>query len=249
MLKASRRCLKTLAGLEIGRYLIFMLYGRRAHREVDFRAGMRSLAEHRPDLALHSLRAAADACPATMPSELCRDLYWLALALLRLDRPELAVKSLASAQKLRPRGFARRLYLRRVNDYGMCRRSSVELDDFYAFYSLHACAFLKRKPKGRFDSNAEKDVVTRLIGDAWRNLLRSGKLAGLSSAKKLTLFKSWTIAFPLFSLKPEPWGRVIDADFRRGGLLLGSDRCPCGSGLPFMRCCGRGHSSRESSCE
>ena len=184
-----------------------MRYGRRAHRELDFRAGMRSLAEHRPDLALHSLRAAADDCPASDPAELCRDLYWLAQALLRLDRPELAVKSLASAQKLRPRGFARRLYLRRVNDYGMCRRSSVELDDFYAFYSLHACAFLNRKPNGRFDSNAEKDAVTRLIGDAWRNLLRSGKLDGLSSGKKLALFKSWKMAFPFFGLNQGSLGQ------------------------------------------
>ena len=96
----------------------------------DFRRGQSELARHRPDLAVRKLRAAVDACPAAKAGELSRDLYWLAIALLRLDRPELAMRSLASAQKLRPRGIARTVYERRVNAYGMCRRSSPTLDDF-----------------------------------------------------------------------------------------------------------------------
>jgi hypothetical protein len=211
--------------------------------------GRRELAGHRPDQAVRSLRAAVESCPAARAGELSRDLYWLALALLRLDRPELAIRSLASAQKLRPRGMARAAYERRVNDYGMCRRTSPELDDFYAFYSVKACDYLGSKAEGRFASNEEKDTVTRLIGDAWRAIGRAGTLSSLSASGKLALFKSWPISFPLFGLEPRGSGRVIAADFRRGTALRGEERCSCGSGLPFMRCCGRVSCLRERSCE
>jgi hypothetical protein len=217
--------------------------------EQDFRRGKRALASHRPDLALRSFRAAADACPATRAGELSTYLYWLAVALLRLDRPELALKSLASAQKLRPRSHARSAYLHRINDYGMCRRERPELDDFYAFYSLQACVYLGRKPSGRFDSNAEKDAVTRLIGDAWKALSSSGALAGLSAARKLALFKARPLAFPFFNLDAPERGKVIAADFRRGRRLNGDERCSCGSGLSYLRCCGRTNSPRERFCE
>ncbi len=202
------------------------------------------MARRRPDLALRSFRAAADSCPATRSGELASYLYWLALSLLRLDRPELALKSLASAQKLRPKGFARSVYLRRSNEYGMCKRERPELDDFYAFYSLQAGAYLGRKPSGRFDGNAEKDEVTRLIGDAWKALSRSGDLEGLSAAQKIELFKKRPVSFPFFASDEEGRGAVIAADFRRGARLSGNDRCSCGSGLSYGRCCGRIDSSR-----
>jgi hypothetical protein len=230
-------------------YLIVMMRYADGKDDRDFRKGKKALAGHRPDLALRSFRASVDDCPAAEPERLSRNLYWLALALLRLDRPELAIRSLASAQKLRPRGIARAAYLHRINEYGMCRRSSRELDDFYAFYSVQACAYLGRKPGGRFDSNAEKDAVTKLIGDSWKALSGSGKLAKLTAAQKLAVFKASPIAFPLFGLESEPRGSVIPADFRRGRRLRGDDRCSCGSGLPFMRCCGRTSSLRERSCE
>jgi hypothetical protein len=215
----------------------------------DFRRGRRELARHRPDLAVRSLRAAVDACPAARAGELSRYLYWLALALLRLDRPELAIRSLASAQKLRPRSFARSAYDARVNDYGMCRRTSPELDDFYAFYSVHACAYLGAKPDGRFDSCAEKDAVTRLLADAWRTLSRSKKMAGLDVGKKLGLFRSWPLSFPLFGLEGPATGKVVAVNFRRGQKQGAEDRCGCGSGLPYLRCCGRVLSPRDGSCE
>jgi SEC-C motif len=205
----------------------------------DFRRGKRALANHRPDIALRSFRSAADSCPAARAGELSAYLYWLAIALLRLDRPELALKSLASAQKLRPKGYARSMYLRRSNEYGMCRRKRPELDDFYAFYSVQACAYLGRKPSGRFDSNAEKDMVTRFIGDAWKALSVSGALEGLSAARKLEAFKTRRISFPFFSPEASTRGAIIETDFRRGQRIKGDDRCSCGSGLSYARCCGR----------
>jgi hypothetical protein len=218
-------------------------------RDSDFRKGKLALKNHRPDLALRSFRSAAEECPASYPGELSRNLYWLAIALLRLDKPELALKSLASAQKLRPRGIARSAYMHRINAYGMCRRSSSELDDFYAFYSLQACAYLGRKQAGRFDSNAEKDAVTRLIGEAWRDLTCSGVLEGQSAERKLAFFKARKIDFPILNLNPPMNGTIIAADFRRGHRLLGNERCSCGSGLSYMSCCGRTQSLRDAFCE
>jgi hypothetical protein len=217
--------------------------------DVDFQRGRRQLARHRPDLAVRSLRSAVDACPATSAGMLSRDLYWLAIALLRLDRSELAIRSLASAQKLRPRSLARSAYVNRINDYGMGRRARPELDDFYAFYSVQACIYLGRKESGRFDSNAEKDVVTRLIGDAWRTLACSGALEGKSASQKLAVFKSRRIMFPAFGLKGSERGKILDADFRGGSKLDGEMRCTCGSGLPYMQCCGRTSTPRERFCE
>ena len=215
----------------------------------DIRRGLRQLSAHRPDQAVRSFRVSVDGCPATRPSELSRNLYWLAIALLQLDRPELAVRSLASAQKLRPRGFARSSYISRVNAYGMCRRSTPELDDFYAFYSIKASMYLGAKKKKCFDSNTEKDAITRLIGDAWHSLSSSNKLLGLIAAQKLTVFKTWPISFPFFGLGKARNDNILSANFRLGTKQRGEDRCSCGSGLDFLRCCGRVYSPRENSCE
>lgn len=218
---------------------MFMRFQGKVCCDREFRRGLRALAYRRPDLAMRNFRQAADSCPAARAGELASYLYWLAVALLRLGRPELALKSLASAQKLRPKGHARSVYLHRTNEYGMCKRERPELDDFYAFYSVQAGAYLGQKPGGRFDSNAEKDAITRLIGDAWKLLSRSGVMQGLSSADKLALFRLRRISFPFFPLETAPRGTVIDADFRRGRRLRGDDRCSCGSGLSYARCCGR----------
>jgi hypothetical protein len=215
----------------------------------DFHAGMRELAKHRPDLAVRALRRAAETCPASRPGELARRLYWLATALLRLDRPELALKSLATAQKLRPRGQARFAYRRRVNAYGMMRRETPELDDFYAFYSIHVAEYLARKERPKFDTTLEKDTVVRLIGDAWLSLSRSGRLAAAGSAGKIALFKGWRIAFPEFGMARSDCRKVISADFRKQTRLGGDERCFCGSGMPYRQCCGRTKSLRELGCE
>jgi hypothetical protein len=223
-------------------------YGRTVF-DSDFRKGLRELQRHRPDLAVRSLRKAAEACPATMPGELSQKLYWLALALFRLDKPELALKGLASAQKLRPRGIAREAYSLRINEYGMLRRQSPEIDDFYAFYSIHSCAYFDRKKRKRYESSSEKDAVLRLIADSWRVVSHSGRLAGLGPAEKLSLFRKWPVAFPAFGLVDGKPDREIIVDFRRGAAQDCDGRCRCGSGLPFRQCCGRTSSPSESYCE
>ena len=211
----------------------------------DLRKGLRELSAHRPDRALRLFRSAVEACPATRPAELEKRLYWLAVALLQLDQVELALKSLASAQKLRPRGLSRRAYVLRVNDYGMPRRASPELDDFYAFYSIQVCGFLSRKRGGRFSSEEEKDAVTRLVALAWQGLRKGGKLAGLGAGEKLDLFRAQRNVFPDFIVGEGRRASVASAsfsitvDFRRARVMRPDDSCSCGSGLPYRLCCGR----------
>jgi hypothetical protein len=144
---------------------------------------------------------------------------------------------------------ARAAYEKRINPYGMYRRSCEELDDFYAFYSIKAGAYLGSKGRGQFDSTLEKDTVTRIIGDAWRSLSATGRLGSLATKEKLKLFASWAVAFPSFGLERRDPAQVIQANFRRGSRQLLDDRCNCGSGLPYIRCCGRLSSPSEFSCE
>ena len=217
--------------------------------ERDLRKGLRELSAHRPDRALRLFRSSVESCSATHPAELEKRLYWLAMALLQLDQVELALKSLASAQKLRPRGMARRAYLLRANDYGMPRRASPDLDDFYAFYSVQVCGFLARKQGRRFSSEEEKDAVTRLVAFAWQGLKKGGSLAGLGPGEKLDLFRGQRNVFPDFVVD----GRrqvgstggsfTITVDFRRSRTVKPNDSCSCGSGLPYRLCCGRLDSS------
>jgi hypothetical protein len=215
----------------------------------EFRLGMRHLAAKRPDLAVKSLRVSVETCPAVESSMLSRRLYWLGAALFRLDRPELALKSLASAQKLRPRGLARRIYVLRTNEYGMMRRSKAELDDFYAFYSIKLGEYFRRKGEARFSDCSEKDFVVKMIGDAWLALSRSKAIKDWGTGTKLDLFMRWPVAFPSFGIRPGSMRATVRADFRRGARLRGADRCPCGSGLSFARCCGRTAGPGELTCE
>jgi len=235
-----------------------------ATRDAAIKAGLRELARHRPDRALEPLREAVQGCPALDKVELARRLYWLAVALLQLDRTDLAIKSLASAQKLRPRGLARDVYVRRVNAYGMPRRATRELDDFWAFYSIQACKYLASRPGRRFAAATEKDLVTRTIAAAWMDIRHSGRLEELGVEERLALFKASKLAFPRpvglggrsFPASERaafgPGGPTSSScsdpmrvDFKRGKRVKATDRCPCGSGLPYCKCCGRTKSPLE----
>jgi hypothetical protein len=199
-------------------------------------------------LALREFRLSADACSAREPALLAKRLYWLAVALLRLDRRDLAIKSLASAQKLRPRGPARAAYVHRVNGYGMIKRQSPEVDDFYAFFSVQACRYLGSRPGQRFVDASEKDAITRIIASSWRALKDSHRLEGQDPAAKLRVFQEWRISFPGLIGSRSKAGACrepIQADFRKRRSVSAEDRCPCGSGLAYMLCCGR----TKSPCE
>lgn len=209
----------------------------------SFRAGKRALSRHDAQAAMRFFRAAADSCAPDRHEELALYLYWLAIPLLRLGRSELAVKSLASAQKLKPRGFPRKLYEHMVNDYGMVSTGCEEKDDFRAFFSIQLRRYLGSRPGGRFHTEVERDAVACIISDAWLGLRRSVTLADKPCSDKLSIFRSIDVAFPFgFSVR----GRVLAVNFRAGTALDPEDRCPCGSGLPYRQCCGRTVSPLEA---
>ena len=204
------------------------------------RKGLRELAMHRPDRAIGTLRLAVDAIPPACSEDLSHALYWLSVALLRLDKRELAVKSLASAQKLRRRGYARRVYLRSINDYGMPRQPTTELDDFYAFMNIQLAAYLAKKARNRFDSFQERETIFRIILDAWKDIRKGNLLLDRECGEKLLLFRRTRPSFPSFGLGTS--ARVVIRAAFGTVQAAGSNaarRCGCGSGLPFSQCCGR----------
>ncbi|MFZ4615143.1 MAG: hypothetical protein ACOYM2_02985 [Rectinemataceae bacterium] len=219
----------------------------RAKAQHAFRKGLRDLVAHRADKAVPQLRAAVEATNPDRKGLLAERLYWLSVALLRLDRVDLAIASLASAQKLRPRGYARDAWEVRSNCYGMRRRASPELDDFHAFHSIQITRYLGTRPSHRYASAAESELIMRLVATAWLGLRKGGQLEGASVERRLALFSGCSIDFP----RPETrqasgcGDGIVAVDFKRGRVLRASDRCSCGSGLSWCRCCGRTKSPRE----
>lgn len=210
------------------------------------RKGLRELAAHRPDKALETLRLAVDSIPPACSEELSRSLYWLSVALLRLDKRELAVKSLSSAQKLRRRGIARRLYLRNINEYGMPKQPTAELDDFYAFMNIQLAVYLVKKPRRRFDSLREREAVFQLLVGAWKKLKDEHFLADRECGEKLALFRRLRPDMPSFGFGVDRHMGLRTVSFAApAAAASGAERCSCGSGLPSRQCCNRVRSLSE----
>jgi len=131
------------------------------------------------------------------------------------------------------------------NGYGMVRQPSPELDDLYAFYSVQLDRYLRTKPSRKIGTFAERDMIWDLLLEYWRKLKTSGKLAGKCPEEKLSLFRRTTVFFPSF-VEPD-WGdpSVIPVNFVRKQRLSAAERCICGSGLPYLMCCGRTHGADE----
>lgn len=206
--------------------------------------GLQELARHRPDKALVILREVVEAIPPACNDELSRALYWLSVALLRLDKRDLAIKSLSSAQKLRRRGFARQLYLRTINEYGMPRQPTPELDDFYAFMNIQMAAYLVKKPTKKFSSYAERETVLKILMDTWKQITAQGLLLDCECGEKLIIFRKIKPSFPEFGFLSQNRRSAV-LTFTSTNAIKPTQRCPCGSGLPYSQCCGRVKSVTE----
>ena len=219
---------------------------------VSYRRGLRNLSKHRPEFAVEELRSAASFCSARNRKELSRILYYLGLALEKSGQPSLAVKSWVSARRLERCGAIGRIYARWVNDYGMRRMPTEDADDYCAFKAAQVSRYLSKRGSGKFGSRAERDAVIDLISDSWRILHKSGVLRGLCASRKLELFRRAKVDLPFLYLEDalscthEP----IAGNFRKTAAyplrMKGDDRCLCGSGLPYRRCCGRQASCVET---
>ncbi|MCE5256091.1 MAG: SEC-C domain-containing protein [Spirochaetaceae bacterium] len=206
------------------------------------RQGLKALGNHRPDKAIPLFRAAVDRLPPEAPLDLSRTLYWLAVSLQQMGQSDLALRSLATAQKVRPRGLARRVYLRSINEYGMAKRATSELDDFFAFMHLQLAKYLGRKSGKRFTSYDEHEAVMHTLFAAWKTLQASGLLTERSCDEKAILFRRIQPSFPTLTGKSINLPRLSPA--KTPGKPSGQ-RCPCGSGLSYLQCCGRIQSIKE----
>lgn len=121
-----------------------------------------------------------------------------------------------------------------VNEYGMPAQKTPEGNDEAAFAAIHVMRYLYSKNSGKFGTLAEKDMIFELVSDAWTDFNERVNISGLKTLEKISRFREYVIFFPAFFVPEEDLAveHVIYADF-------GNNLCACGSGLPFMWCCGR----------
>lgn len=202
--------------------------------------GKRELARHNPERALKAFERALNVCPVDHNSELSKAFYYLGLTLLRLGRPNGAVRSFRAGTRLQKRScFSRKMLLRFGNDYGMARQETPEQDDWTAFYAIHLQRYLSLKRTQRIATEAEGDMIRDLIRDYWSGLTARRLLESKSPQEKISLFRSVEIVFPFLVVPEALDDNVISVDFRQKVRMAAEDRCRCGSGMPFMMCCGR----------
>lgn len=211
-----------------------------------FKRGCKALAKHKTSIAIKEFRAALEYCPIQESRQMARILFYLGLALDRSGQGGLAAKSWVNARKLVRTGYLKELYTRWVNEYGMRKNGNPQVDDYLAFQSVQLYRYLSKRTSGRFCSEAERDVVYAVIDDAWKLFTKCRVFSSLSCTQKIALFKKAKLDFPylyaedLLQDECEP----IIGNFKRSKIsasprLNGDDLCPCGSGLPFRKCCGR----------
>ena len=207
-----------------------------------FSAGKRHLANHENEKALEYLQIALGECPVELESELASIFYYLGVTLQKLGMTNCALKSFRSAQRLDKSGHAAQCIRRYSNGYGMAKQISTELDDWKAFYSVHLYRYLVTKKTKKMGTDAEHDMISDLIYEAWRELSKSVSMGGLSDEEKMSLFREVRIVYPTFDLSlifEDNGESAITVDFTRHKKVTSEDHCFCGSGLPYKLCCGR----------
>jgi hypothetical protein len=158
------------------------------------------------------------------------------MALRRLGYPNSAVRTWITSQRARRQKQTRRLIQRFANGYGMAKQCSGDQDDWQAFYAMQAKRYLRCFGKRAFSSPEERCMLADIIRDSWLVMRDSGELEGKSTAEKSVLFQATNIDFPMFQQVRDS---VVRVDFRTGERVCGESICFCGSGLPFLTCCGR----------
>jgi len=208
--------------------------------------GLGALARHNPSEAIRSLQKALDGCPPSRSRELYRICFFLGVALRRMGFSQSAIKSWVSCRRLKKRGYTRKMLARFTNGYGMEKQSSEALDDWKAFHAIQISRYLLGKNKGVFSTQAEQDMITDLIKDHWAALQVTGELKADSPCEKMEIFQKTRIVFPTVVItEPLVNGPIIAVNFQTRRKLRLQDRCSCGSGLPFILCCGRTPGNEE----
>jgi len=205
--------------------------------------GLHRLAAHDACGALKALHEAIGECPVHAKQDLSRILFFTGVTLKRLGCADGAITSWLEAYRLTKDGYSSRMIARFSNGYGMEKQRTEELDDWMAFHSIHVSRYLARRKSKRFCCQAERDMIRDLLEDTFCGL--ADRLRGKTPAEKERLFSSTRIVFPTHHPGDTPRDPVIAVDFRTGRRLEPGDRCPCGSGLSYLSCCGRIPSLKE----
>jgi hypothetical protein len=170
--------------------------------------------------------------------DLAKILFYLGISLRKVGLPSSALKSWVTARNVGKRAYVGRMADRFINDYGMLRQMTSEMDDWNAFYAVQLKKYLQSKRSRKIGSQGEKDMIWDLIYEYWQGMRHSGVLRGKSNSDKLGLFSAVEIIFPYFEA-PEPANEVIQVDFFSKERPNVDDPCPCRSGIPYGKCCGR----------
>lgn len=218
---------------------------------VDLRRGRHWLRRHRPLRAMNYLERALVAIPTDRRrvargrssvgrrSELSSIFYYLAVATRKAGMRNRAVGSWVESARLVKRGHAARKLRRVTNAYGMARQAAQEIDDQQAFYGIQLSRYIRSKQSHRLGTRAEIDMIAELIDEYWAELRGMIDLASLDCEAKLQLFRDTLIVFPFLSVPRALKTEDVAVDFASGRRIQDTDRCVCGSGLPYRLCHGR----------
>ena len=208
---------------------------------VDIRRGHRALHMHQPLRALRHFERALLGAPATrLRREVSATLfYYIAVSLRKAGMRNRAVGSWVESARLSKRGHARRKLVRVTNEYGMARQVTAERDDEQAFYGVQLSRYIRSKKSHKLGTRAEIDMIVELVEEYWNRISSSGILNGLDREQRLALFRDTVVAFPFLSVPEALKTDDVAIDFGHGTRVGPTDRCVCGSGLPYRTCHGR----------
>jgi hypothetical protein len=206
--------------------------------QIDIHRGIWRLSRHDPGGAVLHFARALQACPVSRSDDLAKLLYYLGVALNRLGLSNSAVRSWIAAHRTRRQRHTHDLLIRFSNSYGMAKQSCEDLDDWQAFSSIQLMRYLRGFNRRTLSSEAERSMLLEIIRSYWDKLKASGALEDRTPAEKSEIFKKTCIDFPLF-FQGNIADPVVQVDFARGRKVNPGDKCFCGSGLPYLACCGR----------
>jgi hypothetical protein len=121
----------------------------------------------------------------------------------------------------------------------MARQATCEQDDQQAFYGVQLSRYIRSKRSHKLGTRAEIDMIAELIDEYWAGLRKSRVLDEKSVEEKLRFFRDTLIVFPYLSVPTAVKTEDLAVDFGHGRRIGATDRCVCGSGLPYRLCHGR----------
>jgi hypothetical protein len=201
-----------------------------------FNDGRNCIKNEEFEKARNLLESALEGCPDEDCQAIGEIVFEIGRAFFGLGMKGLALSNMLAAVKLgASEEHTENMIKCLVNEYGMPIQKSREMDDRAAFLAVHIMRYLHSKKSGIFGTYAERDMIKELIFEAWIDFKNGMNLDGFHAREKINKFREYVIFFPTFSVPDFEEGgipNVVYADF-------GSDLCSCGSGLPYMWCCGR----------